>query len=99
MHQFMVGFPEAMMDELRRENAETGKSMAQIVRDAVTAWYEQDRPASAEDTARLIAELERLTTVTQAERALRAVEKMAELLAKGYQLVPAAPAGHGAPGK
>jgi hypothetical protein len=42
MHQFMAGFPENLMEKLRRESKETGKSMAHILREAVTARYARE---------------------------------------------------------
>ena len=91
-HDMIITFPDQVYTELLAEKARTGYAMAAIIREQVAKRYEPGKEPAGQspqpDTAQLIAELERLTTVTQAERALRAIEELAARLAEGYKVIP-----------
>jgi hypothetical protein len=91
-HDMIITFPDEVYAELLAEKARTGYAMAAIIREQVAKRYGPGKETADQslqpDTAQLIAELERLTTVTQAERALRAIEELAARLAEGYKVVP-----------
>ena len=80
-HDMIITFPDEVYAELLAEKARTGYAMAAIIREQVAKRYEPGKEPADQSrqphTAQLIAELERLTTVTQAERALRTIEELA----------------------